>query len=81
VAAEKALGFDISFIDTAPGSTEKEIRDMSGIEALPAGDLGGGFVFLGSANKCGPERSKLLKNMLLQNRTYVGRGRKVGLST
>jgi hypothetical protein len=81
VPAEVALRLDISFIDAAPGSTEKKVCDMSGIEALPLGDLGGGFVFLGAANECGSDRSEFPENLLLQNGAHVRRGGKVGLAT
>jgi hypothetical protein len=44
--AEVSLGLYISFIDTAPGGTQKEVGNVAGFHALPLCDFGSGFVLL-----------------------------------
>jgi hypothetical protein len=47
---EVPLRFRISLIDTAPGGTKKEIRNVTRIEALPLSDLGGGLILFRATN-------------------------------
>jgi hypothetical protein len=46
MTAEISLCLDISFIDAAPGSPEKQVCDVPGIQSLPLGDFGSCLVLL-----------------------------------
>src|ERR1700686_1959355 len=81
MTAEVALRFHIPLVDTAPRRTEKKIRNMTRVQSLPLGNLGGGFVLLGATNERWSKRSELLENMLFQHRAHIRHRRKVGLST
>jgi hypothetical protein len=50
MTAEVALRFRITLIDTAPGGTKKEIRNVARIQALPLSNLGGGLILLRATN-------------------------------
>src|SRR5207248_6024355 len=80
-SAEIALCLDITFVDAAPGCAQQKIGDVSGIRTLPLSNFRGCFVLLRAANQRRPQRSKLLENLLLQNRTYICSGGEVGLAT
>jgi hypothetical protein len=79
--AEVPLRFDIAFIDTAPGCPQKEVGHVARICSLPLRNLSGSLVLFGAANKRWTEWRQLLEDVLFQNRTDIGPGGEVGLSS
>src|SRR5215210_5913363 len=78
---EVPFRFDVSLVDTAPGGTKKQIRDVPGIQPLPLSHLGCRLVLLRAADQGWTDRSKLLEHVLFEHRTYISRGCEIGLPT
>jgi hypothetical protein len=81
VTPEVPFRFDVSLIDTAPGSAKKQIRDVPGIQPLPLGDLGRRFVLLRAADQGGTNWSQLFENLLFEDWTHIHSGREISFST